>query len=97
MSLIPDGFRIGESSMSTFNVFKPAPHFNHGIESRYGIGGSVIVSKAFFDFGVSRGPSDPQAASDGRVKIAAIEVVRIFLTTGRPRAFCFSARAETMD
>ena len=59
MSLIPDGFRIGESSMSIFNAFKPAPHFNDGIESRYGIGGSVIVSKVFPDFGLLRGPSTP--------------------------------------
>jgi hypothetical protein len=52
MSLIPDGSRIGESRMSTFNVFTPAPHYNQGIDSRYGIGGSAIVSKALPDFGL---------------------------------------------
>jgi hypothetical protein len=68
--------------MSTFNVFTSAFHFNHGIfndgiVSKYGIGGRAIVSKTFPDFGLLRGPSGPQAASDGRVKIAAIEAVRI--------------------
>ena len=83
--------------MSTFNAFTPARHFNQGIESRYGIGGSAIVPKAFTGFGWLRGPSIPQAASDGRVRTAAIEAVRIPRTTRCPKACLrFSARAETM-
>lgn len=68
MSLIPDGSRIGESRMSTFSVFTPAPHFNQGIESRYGIGGSAIVPKVFPDFGLLRGhppPKPPATAGSG--------------------------------
>src|SRR6476620_8209488 len=96
MSLTPDGSKVGESRMSTFNVFWPAPQSNQGIYSRYGIGGSTIVSKAFPDCGLLRGPSNPQAARDGNVRAAAIEAVRIPRTTRRPRILACSARAETM-
>jgi hypothetical protein len=47
------------------------------------------------DFGLT-GPSIPQATSDGSVKIAAIEAVRIPRIICRRVALCFSARAETM-
>src|SRR5258708_27174633 len=55
-----------------------------------------MVSKAFPDFGLLRGPSNPQAAKDGWVRAAAIEAVRIPRTTRRPRVLACSARAETM-
>ena len=49
-------------------------------------------------FALSFGTTIPQAASDGRVRTAAIETVRIPRTTRCPKACLhFSARAETMN
>jgi hypothetical protein len=54
-----------------------------------------MVSKTF-DFGLTRGLSIPQAASDGKLKTVAIEAVRIFRAKRRPKTLRLSARAETM-